>query len=170
MGCERLDREVTMSIPSQITDFLDGKGVPYRCLTHGQEFTAPRVAESQHVSGKELAKSVLVVVDDSLVMAVVPANERLDLEKLAHLVGASSFRLARESEFEDRFAPCEVGAEPPLGSLYRIPVWLDASFEDHDTITFNAGTHTDTIQMRLSDYEGLEHPTVGRLVELRSRR
>ncbi len=167
MGTGQLEREVTMSIPSHIIDFLDAKGVPYQRLTHGQEFTAPRVAESQHVSGKELAKSVLVVVDDSLVMAVIPANERLDLEKLAHLVGAASFRLARESEFEERFAPCEVGAEPPLGSLYRVPVWLDASFEDHPTITFNAGTHTDTIQMTLSDYEGLEHPTIGRLVELR---
>ena len=159
-----------MSIPPHITDFLDSKRVSYRHLTHGQEFTAPRVAESQQVSGKELAKSVLVVMDDSLVMAVIPANERLDLEKLAHLVGASSFRLARESEFEDRFTGCEVGAEPPLGSLYGVAVWLDASFEDHPTITFNAGTHTDTIQMSVPDYEELEHPTVGRLVELRFRR
>jgi Ala-tRNA(Pro) deacylase len=158
-----------MSIPRHITDFLESKGVSYRHSTHVQEFTAPRVAESQHVSGKALAKSVLVVVDDSLVMAVIPANERLDLEKLAHLVGASSFRLARESEFEDRFVDCEVGAEPPLGSLYDVPIWLDASFEDRPTITFNAGTHTDTIQMSVSDFEELEHPTVGRLVELRSR-
>ena len=165
-----MEREVEMSIPPHITDFLDSKRVTYRRLTHGSEFTAPRVAESQHVSGKELAKSVLVVADDSLVMAVIPANERLDLEKLAHLVGALSFRLARESEFEERFAGCEVGAEPPLGSLYGVPVWLDASFEDHPTITFNAGTHIDTIQMSVSDFEELEHPIVGRLVELRSGR
>jgi Ala-tRNA(Pro) deacylase len=162
-----LEQEVAMSIPPHITDFLDAKGVPYRCLTHSQEFTAPRVAESQHVSGRELAKSVLVVVDESLVMAVIPANERLDLEKLAHLAGASSFRLATESEFEERFAGCEVGAEPPLGGLYGVPVWLDVSFEDHPTITFNAGTHVDTIQMNVSDFERLEHPIVGRLVELR---
>jgi Ala-tRNA(Pro) deacylase len=159
-----------MPVPQHITDFLDSKGVSYRLRTHGQEFTAPRVAASQHVSGKELAKSVLVVVDDSLVMAVIPANERLDLEKLAHLAGASCFRLAKESEFENRFTGCEVGAEPPLGSLYGVPVWLDASFEDHPTITFNAGTHTETIQMSVSDFERLERPTVGRLVELRTRR
>ncbi len=159
-----------MSIPRHITGFLDSKGVSYRSFTHPPEFTASRVAESQHVSGKELAKSVLAVVDDSLVMAVIPANERLDLEKLAHLVGASSFRLAEESDFENRFTGCEVGAEPPLGSLYGVPVWLDASFEEHPLITFNAGTHTDTIQMSVSDFENLEHPTVGRLVELRSGR
>lgn len=156
-----------MSIPRHITGFLDSKGVPYRRYSHEQEFTAPRVAESLHVSGRELAKSVLAVVDDRLVMAVIPANERLDLEKLAHLVGASSFRLAAEEEFEDRFEGCEVGAEPPLGSLYGVPVWLDASFEDRPTIAFNAGTHTDTIQMSVSDFERLEQPTIGRLVEIR---
>jgi Ala-tRNA(Pro) deacylase len=69
-----------MSIPRHITDFLDSKGVSYQRHRHGQEFTAPRVIASQHVSGKELAKSVLVVVDDYLVRAVIPANERLDLE------------------------------------------------------------------------------------------
>jgi Ala-tRNA(Pro) deacylase len=119
------------------------------------------------VSGKELAKSVLVVADDKLVMAVIPANERLDLEKMAHLVGAAGLRLARESEFRDRFPGCEPGAEPPLGKLYDVPVWLDVSFEDHPTITFNAGTHTDTIQMSVSDFEELEQPVVGRLTELR---
>lgn len=156
-----------MSIPSRITDFLDSRGIPYRHFTHPQEFTASRVAESQHLSGKELAKSVLVVADDNLVMAVIPANERLDLEKMAHLVGATGLRLARESEFQDHFPGCELGAEPPLGKLYDVPVWLDVSFEDHATITFNAGTHTDTIQMSVSDFEELEQPVVGRLTELR---
>jgi Ala-tRNA(Pro) deacylase len=157
-----------VSIPANIIGFLESKGVRYRHFTHSQEFTASRVAESQHVSGKELAKSVLVVTDENLVMAVIPANERLDLEKLAHLVGAASFRLAQESDFANRFPGCELGAEPPLGSLYGVPVWLDASFEEHPTITFNAGTHVDTIQMSVSDFEELERPTIGRLVELRS--
>lgn len=156
-----------MAIPRQIKKFLDSRGIAYRQVSHSQEFTAPRVAEAQHVSGKELAKSVLVIADDRLVMAVVPANERLDIEKLGQLLGAASVRLANEDEFRERFPDCEVGAEPPFGQLYDMPVWLDASFEEHSAITFNAGTHTDTIQMSLEDFEQLEHPTVGRLVELR---
>jgi Ala-tRNA(Pro) deacylase len=156
-----------MAIPRHIEDFLDSRGVRYERLVHAQEFTAPRVAEAQHVSGRELAKSVIVVADDRLVMAVVPANERVDVEKLGHLIGAASVRLATEDEFRERFPDCEVGAEPPLGRLYGVPVWLDASFEDHPTITFNAGTHSETIQMSLADYEALESPAVGRLVELR---
>jgi Ala-tRNA(Pro) deacylase len=157
-----------MSIPPHIEAFLESKGVHYRHQTHPQEFSAPRIAESQHVSGKELAKSVLVVADDRLVMAVIPANERLDVEKLAHLLGAAAARLADEREFEERFSGCEVGAEPPLGQLFGVPVWLDVSFEEHPTITFNAGTHTDTIEMKVEDFENLEQPRVGRLVELRS--
>jgi Ala-tRNA(Pro) deacylase len=156
-----------MTIPQQIKDFLGSRGISYRVVAHSQQFTASRVAEAQHVSGKELAKSVMVVADDRLVMAVVPANERLDIEKLGQLLAAASVRLANENEFRERFPGCEVGAEPPFGQLYDVPVWLDASFEEHPTITFNAGTHTDSIQMSLPDFEELEHPTVGRLVELR---
>lgn len=156
-----------MSIPKQIADFLDSQSVTYRHFTHPQAFTASETAEAQHVSGRELAKSVVVKVDDQLMLAVIPANDRLDVEKLSHLAGATSIRLAREDEFEGVFRGCEVGAEPPLGKLYNVPVWLDASFEDHPNIIFNAGTHTDTIQMRTDDFEKLEKPNVGRLVEPR---
>ncbi len=154
-----------MSIPRQIKEFLDSRDVTYRHFTHPQAFTASETAQAQHVSGRELAKSVIVMADDYLIMAVIPANDRLDVEKLCHLVGASSIRLATEQEFEAVFAGCEVGAEPPLGRLYKVPVWLDASFEQHPIIIFNAGTHTDTIQMSMEAFEKLEHPSVGRLVE-----
>lgn len=156
-----------MSIPRHIQDFLASRNVSYRHLTHAQEFTAPRTAEAQHVSGRKLAKSVLVMADDRPVMGVIPAHERLDLEKLSHLLGAASVRLAEEGEFEHLFIGCELGAEPPFGSLYGVPLWLDASFEKHDVITFNGGTHTDTIEMQLSDFEELENPRVGRLTEIR---
>ena len=157
-----------MSIPNQIQDFLATRGVSYRHLTHKQAFTASRTAEAQDVSGKELAKSVMVMAEERPVMAVIPANARLDVEKLGQLMGASSVRLAKEGEFEDLFPGCEVGAEPPFGKLYDIPVWLDASFEDHASIVFNAGTHTDTIQMSVAAFESLEQPKIARLVELRN--
>jgi len=153
-----------MSIPKGIMNFLDSQNVTYRHFIHPQAFTASETAEAQHVSGRELAKSVVVKADDRLMLAVIPASDRLDFEKLSHLVGASSIRLAREEEFEKVFEGCEVGAEPPLGKLYDVPIWLDASFEDHSTMIFNAGTHTDTIQMSVGDFEKVEEPKVVRLV------
>ena len=155
-----------MSIPDHIQEFLDSRGVSYRHLEHTQAFTASRTAEAQDVSGKELAKSVMIIAEERPVMAVIPANGRLDVEKLGHLLGASSVRLAKEGEFEDLFPGCEVGAEPPFGKLYDMPVWLDASFDDHASIVFNAGTHTDTIQMSVAAFESLEQPKIARLVEL----
>jgi len=155
-----------MPIPQHIQEFLDSRGVSYEHLVHAQAFTASRTAEAQDVSGKELAKSVMVMAEERPVMAVIPANGRLDVEKLGQLLGAASVRLAKEGEFEDLFPGCEVGAEPPFGKLYDVPVWLDASFEDHASIVFNAGTHTDTIQMSVADFEKIEEPKVARLVEL----
>ena len=71
-----------------------------------------------------------------------------------------------EGEFRHLFPDCEVGAEPPFGTLYGVPLWLDASFENQEVMVFNAGTHTDTIRMRVVDFEALESPLLGRLTEL----
>lgn len=155
-----------MPIPREIKVFLDSHHVDYEHLTHAQVFTTPEVAETQHVSGKEVAKTVMVMADHQLVMAVVPANPRLDVEKLGQLLGASSVRLAEEEEFEKVFPGCEPGAMPPFGNLYQLPVWLDVSFTEQPEILLNAGTHTDSLRMRYQDFERLVEPSIASLTEV----
>jgi len=48
------------------------------------------------------------------------------LDKLAAKVG-KSVRLATEAEFSNLFPDCELGAMPPFGSLYNLPVYVDES-------------------------------------------
>jgi Ala-tRNA(Pro) deacylase len=147
-----------MSIPRHIKEFLDSKHVPYRHCIHSLAYTAQETAHAQHVSGKELAKAVMVMADKRLIMTVLPASHRLDLEQLKKCLGADTLRLAVEKEFEGVFPGCELGAMPPLGNLYHVDVWADVSLKDHPEIVFNAGSHTDTIQMSYADFEDLVHP------------
>lgn len=156
-----------MAIPALIKKHLDANNVVYRHYTHPQEFTSPKVAERLEMPGRDYAKAVIVVADGELVMAAVPANRRLDVEKLAQMAGAGSARLAEESEFEGAFPGCEVGAMPPLGDLFDMTVWLDASFEQRPTIAFDAGTHTDSIEIGLDDFRRLVRPRIARLTEVR---
>lgn len=155
-----------MAIPAFIKKHLEANNVVYRHHSHAQEFTSPREAEAADETGKTYVKPVLLVADGELLMAAIPANERVDVEKLAQMAGAKSARLAEESEFRDAFPQCEAGATPPLGDLFGVPVWLDASFEQHPTIAFDAGTHTDTVEMGLEDYRRLVRPRVARLTEV----
>ncbi|MBI3286871.1 MAG: YbaK/EbsC family protein, partial [Chloroflexi bacterium] len=123
-------------------------------------YTAQEVAAAQHVPGKQVAKVVMVKAGKQLMMAVLPAPYRVDLKKLASALGAKSARLAREEEFEGIFPDCEVGAMPPFGNLYQLPVYVDASLTEDVEIVFQTGTHSDTMKIRYADYQRLAQPKV----------
>jgi len=150
-----------MPIPEHISRFLNSRHVNYQSHTHSRAYTAQGTAQAEHVSGKKLAKVVIVLVDGKkTIMAVVPASCRVDLEKLGKLLGSNRIRLATEEEFKDAFPECELGAMPPLGNIYHMDVWVDEALKASPTITFNAGTHAETIQMSFSDFEQLVHPRI----------
>jgi Ala-tRNA(Pro) deacylase len=151
-----------MPIPAHIIKFLSSQHIAYQPCRHMPAYTAQGIAQAQHLSGKRIAKVVLVVVDDiKMIMAVVPANSRVDLDKLGDLLDAHWVKLATEEEFKDVFPECELGAMPPLGNLYHMEVWVDEALGLNPSITFNAGTHADTIQMSFTDFERLVQPQTG---------
>ena len=156
-----------MSIPRHIKEFLDTAHVSYRHAIHSPAYTAQEIAHLQHISGKELAKAVMVVADKELIMAVLPASHRLDLDALKKHLGARKVRLAQEEEFEKTFPGCELGAMPPLGNLYHVSVWVDEALHNNPSLVFNAGSHTDTVEMSYADFERLVRPSRGRFAVLR---
>jgi Ala-tRNA(Pro) deacylase len=93
-------------------------------------------------------------------MFVLPAPAKVDLEKAAAVLSAKEARLAHEDEFADRFLGCEVGAMPPFGNIYGVPLYVDKSLAKDETIVFEAGTHTDTMSMKYADFERLANPTM----------
>ena len=150
-----------MPIPAHICRLLDSRHISYQACTHSRAYTAQGTAQAQHLSGKRLAKVVIVVLENrKLVMAVVPANYRVDLDKLGQILNTGWIRLATEDEFKDAFPGCELGAMPPLGNIYHLDVWLDDALRSHMDIAFNAGTHSELIQMSFADFEQLVHPQI----------
>ena len=135
----------------QVRGFLMEHGVEYSTAEHDLAYTTSETAEAGHVAGHEMAKPVMLIADERLVMAVVPGDRRLDLEKEAAALGSGAVELADESEFATSFPDCEVGAEPPFGPLYGVSMIVDDGFRG-PSVTFNAGTHTDTMTMSLEDY------------------
>ncbi|HET7102880.1 MAG TPA: YbaK/EbsC family protein [Terracidiphilus sp.] len=153
---------------SSLVGYLDMHHAKYLIITHSPAFTAQGVAGITHISGKELAKTVIVKVDGKLAMAVVPAMFHVDLEMLKKAAHARAVLLASEDEFWDRFPECETGAMPPLGHLYGLPVYADESLARDREIAFNAGTHRELIRMSWADYRELAEPVVTRIVASRT--
>ena len=146
----------------RLMEFLDSNNIKYVTISHSPAYTAQAIAASAHVSGKELAKTVMVKVDGKMAMAVLPASYLVDFALLKETVGANEIELATESEFKDLFPGCEVGAMPPFGNLYDMAVFAAAKLAEDDEIAFNAGSHTELIKLAYKDFERLVDPTVVR--------
>ena len=151
-------------MPAQkLKQFLDSHQVRYVSIQHSPAYTAHEIAASAHIPGREVAKTVIVKLDGVMAMAVLAATKKLDLELLERAAGARSAALATEREFRDMFPDCEVGGMPPFGNLYGMRVLVDDMLTQDETIAFNAGTHSELIQMTYADFARLVQPTVGRL-------
>ena len=81
-------------------------------------------------------------------------------ENLREMLGNDHIRLATEAEFKGAFPDCEIGAMPPFGNLYGMPVYVASSLAEDEEISFNAGSHSEVIQMAYEDFEQLSNPMV----------
>jgi Ala-tRNA(Pro) deacylase len=146
-------------LSSKLATLLDDRHVPYRSVTHLADATSQATAQHTHTPGREFAKTVIVWVDGRYAMAVLPAHRRVDLEKLRKWLNAREARLATEQEMSHLFPDCEIGAEPPFGNLYELPVYVSPLLS-RDRITFHGGTHEEAVQMKYSDFAALAKPSV----------
>ncbi len=144
-------------IPTIVEAHLRQRHQGFEHHTHRVAMTAQDLAAAEHVSGRHVAKPVVVKLDGQLALAVVAAPERLDLAALEAATGRRA-ELAPEAEFERRFAPCEAGAEPPL-AVFGVPIYVDAKLEDEQALVMPAGTHEDSIVLRTREWMACEHAT-----------
>lgn len=149
---------------SKLREFLDCHRIKYLVISHSLAYTAQGVAALAHVSGKKLAKTVIVKIDGVLAMAVIPASFHVDLDRLRKLTGAQSVEVASEIEFKDAFPDCETGAMPPFGNLYDMPVYADESLAQNEEITFSGGSHRELVRMQWADMQRLVNPTIDKLI------
>lgn len=149
-----------MKCKERLETYLRENQVPYQVQHHPTAYTAQEVAAREHIPGRMLAKVVIVLADGKMTMLTLPAPCRVDFAKAAAVLGVKEVRLAREDEFAAAFPDCSVGAMPPFGNLYDLPVYVDRTLTDDETIVFQAGTHTDTMSIRYADFERLVKPRV----------
>ena len=144
----------------KLKEYLDQEGVKYVSLIHSTAYTAQEVAASAHVTGRELAKTVIVELDGKMAMAVLPANRKIVLQDLREVTGCDQVRFASEEQFKQQFPDCETGAMPPFGNLYGMEVYVAESLTGNEEIAFNAGSHTEVIKLKYEDFQRLVKPRV----------
>ena len=152
-------KEIAMPVEI-LKKFLDNHDVKYVSISHSPAYSAQTIAESVHIPGKELAKTVIVRIDDKFAMAVLPASYRVHLGHFKLAVSASHVELATETEIENLFPDCDRGAMPPFGNLYDLDVYVAEQLTEDEEIAFSAGSHTELIKMSYEDFDRLVMPKI----------
>ena len=148
-----------MSVINLWLAYLNKARVQYSHSVHSRAQTALETAEAERMPAHEFAKTVVYFSEAGFGIAVVPADQFVDLFKLGRLLELSSIRLADEAELAVLFPDCELGAMPPFGDACDLPVIVDAGIAG-DFIAFTIGTHRDVVRISFADFQRLAKPTV----------
>jgi len=144
----------------KLKEYLNDQDVKYVSINHSRAYTAQEIAESAHVSGNDFAKVVMLKADEKMIMAVLPAPDKVNLKLLRQVLGVRNVIFADENDFQDHFPGCEIGAMPPFGNLYGLRVISAQTLCDSTIISFNSGQHTEVIQMDYDNYIKLVNPEI----------
>jgi Ala-tRNA(Pro) deacylase len=150
-----------MAILANLQRLLDGQRIPYEVHSHRSAMTAAELARADHVPPSEVAKTVVLRSGDRWLLAVLPATRHLDLTRLRELAGDPLLRLASEDELEGLFPTCELGAIPPIGDLWGLPVWVDDALGREAETVFTGGSHHETVHLAYRDFVRLTRPNFG---------
>ncbi|SPH25006.1 Proline--tRNA ligase [Defluviimonas aquaemixtae] len=143
-----------MTIAKRLKSHLESQGVSYETVSHPRTATASETAEAAHIPGDRLAKSVAIHLEDGHVLAVVPSSHRVDLSALQGLLDRR-LGLASETEVKEIFDDCDVGAAPPVGAAYGVPVVMDESLRGLDRVWFEGGDHRTLVSVAGADFDRL---------------
>jgi Ala-tRNA(Pro) deacylase len=154
-----------MAKMTDLLKYLNRNGVQYTVLRHDPAFRAHDVALVMHVPESQLAKTLIVRADNQHWMVVLRADQRLDEHLLKRALGAKHVHLVHEEDLVPLFPDCQLGAMPPFGNLYGLPILVEKLLEEDREIIFNACTHTEAVKMSFEDYDRLVQPIVARVAE-----
>lgn len=143
----------------RIEEKLKAAGVPFTVLQHRPVFTSEEAAAVRGVPLASGAKALVLKVGERFVMAVVPADRKLDSKKAREAFAVKSLRFATREEVEE-LTGLQPGSIPPFGSLFGLPTHCDPALGEQASINFNAGDHSVSVQMTHADYLRVEQPAL----------
>jgi Ala-tRNA(Pro) deacylase len=135
-----------------VTGFLDQAGVDHDVLEHSHTERAADEAAALGIEPEEVAKTLVLVTPGGNVRAVLAASERVDLHKVAGVlgIGGKKVHLASEEDLARDYANFELGAVPPFGGR-EDQVIVDERLAERDSVVLEAGTHEQSVRLKAAD-------------------
>ncbi|MFJ9369953.1 aminoacyl-tRNA deacylase [Nocardia sp. NPDC101769] len=140
-----------MSISPTVQQCLNNSGIKYEIVRHPHSHSSSETAETAHIPGDHLAKTIVLEDELGYVAAVVPSTHHLRLAKLRAQTGRR-LALAKESDIRETFKDCEVGAIPPMCTAYGMTTLMDESLATAPDIYFEAGDHETLVHLQTDEF------------------
>jgi Ala-tRNA(Pro) deacylase len=155
--------------PSVLLDELDAAAIPYELIPHRHTDTALEEAEAVGVEAFRVAKTIVLTTPDGFVRAVVPACERLDMRKVRDLLGTSHVELTNADVLAGLYPEYEPGAVPPFPGTSGDSVIVDGRLDKSQFVVIAAGTHDQSVSVKMSDLVAATNALLCDLCEERSK-
>jgi len=145
------------------TALLTKRNVEHKLHTYDHdpkhESYGTEAAEALGVEPARVFKTLVADVDGKLTVGVVPVTGQLDLKALAAAVGGKRARMA-EAGAAQRATGYVLGGISPLGQRSRLPVVIDASVRDFETVFCSGGRRGLELELAPADLIELTSATV----------
>jgi Ala-tRNA(Pro) deacylase len=165
LGAKRGGSMFTTHQPADaLMDALRREHVSYELFPHRRTETALGEAEALHVDPHQVAKTLVLRTPFGYVRVALRAVDRLNLEKARIVLGTNEVELATEEDLVGAYPEFELGAVPPVGGAYD-RVLVDERLFDSTTVLFDAGTHDESIRLRVGDLLALADAEVADLAQ-----
>ncbi len=143
-----------------VINYLSSKNIPFTVREHMPAFSAQEVAAKAHISGRRVAKTVIVKIDGQISICVIPAVEQVNLSLLRQVSCSTSAEIAREDEFLGYFTDFEPGVMPPFGNLFGMKVYLSESLNQPLPVAFSSGSSSRLLEISWEDFNKLVNPVL----------
>lgn len=150
-----------------IIKHLEKNKIKFEIVPHKKVFTAYDLSQTLGEKLQKIAKTLLLKIEfpklqnkkPGYYILMVPASYQADFRKIKKALKSTKVELASERIIKKLgILP---GAIVPFASLHKIELLLDKSLLNLKELLVSAGTHTESIRMRVKDLHKLEKLQVG---------
>lgn len=131
--------------PKKVEGFLAKVGAKYELVGHRTVYTAFDKAATLKVKPAQIAKVLVVKIDETLAMAVVGGDRNLDVGKLQKLAKSKKIDFAKEKIIGETFKGIDPGAIAPFAELWNVPVFCDKKLLESAKIILSAGSYESSL-------------------------
>jgi prolyl-tRNA editing enzyme YbaK/EbsC (Cys-tRNA(Pro) deacylase) len=150
----------SQAVYEAIVASFEKANVQFDPYEHPPVFTSEEAAKVRNTPIGEGAKALLLYADDHPIMVTLPGDRKLDMKSFKHLFEIKDLRMATPEEVKE-VTGVGIGAVPPFGHIFGIPLYMDNALAAKESLSFNAGMHTRSIRVAAKEYEKVAKPIVG---------